>query len=183
MEDTSTNEQVVKYSSNRAWWTPVLLLGLYLPALSHMRLSIWFLVTLPAIAILMSVLYLSTHPTLTFSTTSLEQTRWMRRTTVNLGNLKQVQAIFTARQTNVMDPQTGEYRSTFRWYFKSPDDWAGKHPVQAFRIEDRDGHQLTISVIGTRVDQWSPLLLRALESQTAVDLGPRTLESLKICAR
>lgn len=70
-----------------------------------------------------------------------------------------------------------------RWYFKSPDDWAGKPPVTSISMRDRWGGHLTLSVLRTNVDRWSRYLNEAIKEHPEVELGPRVTEALESLSR
>ncbi|MBW8076602.1 MAG: hypothetical protein GJU76_00655 [Gallionella sp.] len=180
MENIDNGQDSVRYSTNPAWWTPPLLLLLLLPTQIHNRhFGMWLVLDVALLALFLFVFYLLTHPLLTFSQSALARRRGPFRVKVDLSNLESVRVSTIGRQTSVLDPQTGERRSVIRFYVKSPDDWAGKPPVQSISISDRQGRHLTLGVRRTNVNRWGAYLLRAINEQPNVELGPRVIEALE----
>ena len=183
MDTAPEGQESVRYATTRAWWTPSVLLLLLLPKQIHSSQLRWWLIDVALLLVLLLILYVFTHPTLTFSPLAITQKRGPFRVTVDLNALQSVRINLTQRRTNVTDPQTGERRSVIRSYVKSPDDWAGKPPVQGFYVEDSSGHHLTLSVLRTGASRWGAYLLRAMKAQSEVDLGPRVVEALESITR
>ena len=143
---------------------------------------LWWVIDLAAVVLLLAVLYVLTHPTLRYSALTLTQSRGPFRTSIDLRSLASVRVLDAVRRSNVLDPQTGERRSNIRWFYKSPDDWGGKTPVQGYVVRDTDGHRMAINAARAGAP-WAPLLLSALNTQPDVELGPRVVQSLKDFAR
>lgn len=183
MTDLSESQESFRYTSNRGWWTPTLLLLLLLPKQVHSSQPKWWIIDAVIFVVLLAILYVMTHPTLTFSPVSITQQRGPFRTTIDLKHLQTVRIDTVQRRTNVMDPQTGERRSVIRWNYKNPDDWAGKPPVQGFYMQDCEDHHLSLSVLRTKPGVWCAHLLRAIKEQTEVEIGPRVVEALESFVR
>lgn len=180
MDNIDSGQVSVKYATNPAWWTPPLLLLLLLPIQVHKgHFWIWLIIIAVLFALLLFILYQLTHPLLTFSQSFIARRRGPFRVKVDLSELESVRASTIARQTSVLDPQTGDRRSVIRFFVKSPDDWAGKPPVQSFYISDCHGRHLTLGVQRTSVSRWGACLLRAINEQPNVELGPRVIEALE----
>ena len=184
MSNVEYGQDSVRFATNRAWWTPPLLLLLLLPIQIH-RGNFWISAVIDAAlaALLLCILFLLTHPILTFSQSAMSRRRGPFRVTVDLGDLESVRAITTSRRTSVLNPQTGEKRSVVRFYVTSPDDWSGKLPVQSFYIRDSRGNHLTLGVLRTKVNLWGACLLRAINAKPDVELGPRVVEALEAFTR
>jgi len=172
-------EESIKYTTTKAWWTPALLLLLLVPKQIRSGQLRWWIVDVAMLLLLLLVLYVVTHPTLTFSPMAISQKRGPFRVSIDLNDLQSVRINVTQRRTNVIDPQTGERRSIVRFYTKYPDDWGGKPPVQGFYIRDRDGHYLALGILRTESGRWCRYLLRAIKGQPDVELGPRVIEALE----
>jgi hypothetical protein len=97
---------------------------------------------------------------------------------IDLNNLKSVRVITTVRRNRVIDPQTGEDRQA-NFYYKRPDDWAGKPPAQGFNISDSVGHHLALRFLRTSADHWGAYLLGAVKAQPLLKLGPGVMETLE----
>lgn len=182
MGDETSGEESIKYSSSPGWWAPALLDLLAWPALLRASSVLWWVIDVVAVALLLTGLYTLSHPTLRYSTGSFTQRRGPFRTSVDLKNLSSVRVLDAVRRSNVLDPQTGERRSNIRWFYKSPDDWGGKTPVQGYVIRDADGHHMSVNASRTGAP-WAGFLLNALDEQPEVDLGPRVVQSLRDFAR
>ena len=183
MDDIAGGPGVVRYSTTPGWWVPALLDLLALPALVRSGALQWWAIDVVAALIVLAVLYVLTHPRLSFSPESFSLRRGPMRTTVDLRSLAWVRATEVARRTNVLDPQTGDRRSVIRWYRTSPDDWAGKTPTQGYVIEDGAGRRLVLDAVRSGGHRWVPYIQAALKEQPDVELGPRVMESLKDFAR
>jgi len=183
MSDSPNVSEAIRYTSNSSWWTPTLLLLLFLPAQISSGHSWWFLVDLAAAVLLLVVLYVFTHPTLTFSAEMISQHRGLSHVSIDLRDLQSVRANTVNRRMNVLDPQTGDRRSVIRWNWRSPDDWGGKPPVQAFCLRDTKGRHLALGVLRTGVDRWGVYLLRAIRENPEVELGPRVVDALNELTR
>jgi len=183
MDHLTDGQETNKFATNRAWWTPTLLWLLLLPKQIHSSQLRWWLVDVAVLLLLLPVLYVLTHPTLTFSPHSLAQRRGPFHVSINLSDLQSVRVITTARRTAVNDPRTGERRSVIRFYAKYPDDSAGKPPVQGLYVRDADGHHLTLRFLRSGADRWGECLLHAIREQPEVELGPRVMEALASISR
>lgn len=179
MNDIAGGPGIVRYCTTPGWWVPALLDLLALPALVRSDALQWWAVDVAGALIVLAVLYVLTHPRLSFSAVSFSLRRGPFRTTVDLRNLAWVRATEVASRINVLDPQTGDRRSIIRWYRKSPDDWAGKTPILGYVIEDGAGRSLVLDAIRSGAHRWVPYLQAALKDQPDVELGPRVMESLK----
>ena len=184
MTESTTGEESVKYVTNRSWWVPgffaIPLLLQY--ALSHPSPRRWLVSAVVDLA-LWFVPYLLTHPTLTYSPQVIVQRRGPFRSSIDLDALERVRVSTVNRQSAVMDPLTGERRSVIRWYWRSPDDWAGKPPVTSVSMRDRRGGHLTLSVLRNDVDRWGRYLFQAIKDHPEVELGPRVTEALENLTR
>ena len=180
MAEPGESEESLRYVRNRSWWTPAFFL---LPLLvrwvhSNPSVSRWLLAAGIDLAILI-VFYVLNHAILTFSPRVIAQRRGPFRANVDLDALESVRVSTLSRQNAVLDPQTGERRSVIRWYFKSPDDWAGKPPVTSISMRDRRGNHLTLNVLKTEVERWGAYLMQAIKEHPEVELGPRVTEALE----
>ncbi len=183
MSELGDGREVVRYVSNPAWWTPVLLVLVLLPSQIRSGGIASFFLDLAIVVVLLTVLYVITHPTLTFSANEVAQRRGPFRVTINLNHLQSVRANTVNRRTNVLDPNTGDRRSVIRWRVKSPDDWGGRPPVQGFYLRDANDSHLALGVVRTSVDRWGAFLLHAIKDQPEVQLGPRVIDALEAFTR
>ncbi len=184
MAEASGSEESLKYATNKLWWTPAFFAIPLLLHYAHSNPSLrrW-LVAAVVDAVILLVFYVLNHAKLTFSPREIAQQRGPIRTGVDLSALEWVRVGTTSRQNAVLDPQTGERRSVIRWYFKSPDDWAGKPPVTSISMRDQRGNHLTLNVLKTDVEHWGVFLLQAIKDHPEVDLGPRVTEALESLTR
>ena len=182
MGDAASQETTYRYVTTPGWWAPAVLDLLVVPALIHAGSAVWWAVDAVALAIVLAALYVLTHPTLRYSAHSFIQSRGPFRTRIDLGSLASVRALDVVRRSNVLDPQTGERRSNIRWFYKSPDDWGGKIPIQGYVIRDADGHRMVLNAARAGAP-WAAFLLEALTQQPDVELGPRVMPSLRDFAR
>ncbi|MBW4029537.1 MAG: hypothetical protein HIU57_02520 [Acidobacteria bacterium] len=132
--------------------------------------------------LLVLVLYIATHPTLSFSPRSITQRRGPFRVGIDLSDLSSVRIDIRTRQINATDPQTGHPRQV-NFYFKPSDDEAGKRPVQGLVLSDNSGHHLALRFSRTGANRWGEYLLSAVRQQPEVDLGPRVMETLERIVR
>jgi hypothetical protein len=183
MAEVPEQVESVRYSTTPAWWTPALLLLVLVPKQLHSSQSWWWFADAGLLALSLLILYELTHPSLSFTAHSISQRRGPFRATIDLDDLRVVRVVLTQRRTNVIDPQTGERRSVVRFYYKQPDDWGGKPPVQGFSLRDGQGHHLTLGVAHTGASRWGTYLLRAIEGDDEVELGPRVVEALRSVTR
>lgn len=184
MDNLPDGLQTIKYATTRAWWTPTLLLVLWLPEQVHSgQLRWWWLADIVLLLLLLLVLYVFTHPTLTFSPPAITQQRGPFRVSIDLNDLQSVRVNTTVRRVAAIDPQTGERRPVIRFNYKYPDDWAGKPPVQSFYVRDSNGHHLALSILRTGADRWGAYLLSAIREQPQLELGPRVMEALESITR
>ncbi len=182
MSDGAAREPTFTYATTPGWWAPVVLDAVAWPALMRAASALWWVVNVAVVALVVVVLYVLTHPTLRYSPDSFSLSRGPFRTNVDLRNLSSVRVGGAVRRSNVLDPQTGERRSNVRWFYKSPDDWGGKPPIQGYVLSDTDGHRMFVNVARAGAP-WAPLLLSALTEQPDVELGPRVVPSLRDFAR
>ena len=182
MDNEGTRDGTLRYCTTPGWWAPALLDLFALPALVRSGSTPWWTIDVVALVLVLAVLYVLTHPTLRYSSTSFTLSRGPFQASVDLGDLAAVRVIDLVRRTNVLDPQTGDRRSNIRWFIKSPDDWSGVTPVQGYVIKDTDGHRVSINAARAGAP-WAPLLLAALREHPDVELGPRVLSSLSDFAR
>lgn len=182
MNNATADSDTLTYATTPGWWVPVLLDLFAWPALLRAGAVGYWLIDAVAVVLAVATLYVVTHPTLRYSAHSLSQSRGPFRTTVDLTRLASVRAVQVARRTNVLDPQTGESRSNIRWFSSSPDDWAGKPPIESYVVTDTAGHRLSLNAARTGAP-WAQRLLTALREQPDVELGPRVVESLTQFAR
>ncbi len=182
MSDSDSDEQTFRYATTPGWWVPALLDPFALPALNRASSPLWWSVDAVAVALLLAVLYVLTHPTLRYSPLSFTQSRGPFRTSRAGGRVGSGGVVGGVRGNNLRDPQTGERRSNIRWFYKSPDDWGGKTPVQGYVIKDTGGHHMFLNAARAGAP-WATFLLSALNEQPEVELGPRVIQSLKDFAR
>ncbi len=182
MGNAVSRDGTLRYSTTPGWWAPALLDLFALPVLVHSGSALRWAIDVAAVALLLVVIYVFTHPTLRYSSSSFTLSRGPFRTSIDLRDLASVRVIDVVRRSNVLDPQTGERRSNIRWFYKSPDDWGGVTPVQGYVIRDTDGHRVSINAARTGAP-WAPLLLAALNEHPDVELGPRVVPSLNDFAR
>jgi hypothetical protein len=176
------SEETLRYSTNSGWWVPALLDLLALPALRRANSPLWWGVDVAIVVVILAALYMLTHVTLRYSSSSFILSRGPFRTSVNPKDLSSVRGVDVVRRSNVLDPLTGERRSNFRWFYKSADDWGGKVPVRGYVIEDASGHHMSINVVRAGAP-WAGILLSALREQPEVELGPRVVQTLTDFAR
>jgi hypothetical protein len=179
MDNLPEGLQTIKYATNRGWWTPTLLLVLWLPGLVHSgQFRRWWLVDIVFLLLLLLILYFVMHPILSFSPRTITQRRGPFRVSIDLNDLQSVRIDTRARQYNAIDPQTGQPRQV-NFYFKRPDDWAGKRPAQGFYLRDNKGHYLALRFLRTGANRWGAYLLSAVRKQPELELGPRVMETLE----
>jgi hypothetical protein len=142
----------------------------------------WWLVDIFLLLLLLVILYVFTHPTLSFSSSTITQRRGPFHVSIDLNNLESVRVNTTVRRNRVIDPQTGEERQA-NFYYQRPDDWAGKTPAQGFDIRDSNGHHLSLRFSRTRADYWGQFLLHAVKAQPLLELGPGVMETLERVTR
>ena len=181
MGNAVSRDGTLRYSTTPGWWAPALLDLFALPVLVHSGSALRWAIDVAAVALLLVVIYVFTHPTLRYSSSSFTLSRGPFRTSIDLRDLASVRVIDVVRRSNVLDPQTGERRSNIRWFYKSR-DWGGVTPVQGYVIRDTDGHRVSINAARTGAP-WAPLLLAALNEHPDVELGPRVVPSLNDFAR
>ena len=87
MSELGDGREVVRYVSNPAWWTPVLLVLVLLPSQIRSGGIASFFLDLAIVVVLLTVLYVFTHPTLTFSANEVAQRRGPFRVTINLNRV------------------------------------------------------------------------------------------------
>lgn len=182
MDNADSGNGSLRYATSPGWWAPALLDLFAWPALVRSGSVLWWALDVAAVAFLLVALYVLTHPTIRYSSSAFSLSRGPFGTSIDLRHLASVRAMDVVRRTNVLDPQTGERRSTIRWFYKSPDDWGGVTPVQGYVIKDTDGHRVTITAARAGAP-WAPLLLAALAAQPDVELGPQVIQSLNAFAR
>ena len=178
MDNLPEGQQTIKCATNRGWWTPTLLLVLWLPEQVHSgQFRRWWLVDTVLLLPLLLVLYVVTHPILSFSPRTITQRRGPLRVSIDLNDLQSVRLDTRVRQVNAIDPQTGQPRQV-NFYFKRPDDWAGKRLAQGIYLRDNKGHQLALRFLRTGANRWGANLLSAVREQPELELGPRVMETL-----
>lgn len=183
MEELPDSGQTLRYVTNRGWWTPTALLALVPPGQIHSgQLREWWLVDVTVLVLLLLVLYLATHPILTFSPQAITQRRGPFRVRIDLKNLSSVRISTTARQIGAIDPQTGQPRQV-NFFFRQSDDWAGKRPATGVTLTDYEGHHVALRFLRTGADRWGAYVLSAIKQQPEVDLGPRVMETLERIVR
>ena len=184
MDNLPGGQEAIRYSTTRSWWTPTLLFILWLP--EQVRSGYprwWWLVDIVFNSLLLLVLYVFTHPTLTFSSSAITQHRGPFHVSIDLSDLQSVRVNTTVRRVAAIDPQTGERRPVIRFNYKDSNDWTGKLPVQGFYVRDSNGHHLTLNILRTGADRWGAILLSAIRDQPQLELGPRVMEALESITR
>jgi hypothetical protein len=183
VESLNKDQQTLRYVTNRGWWAPTLLLLIWLPAQNRWgQLSQWWPLDIVGLLLLVLILYVATHPILSFSPRTIVQRRGPFRVSIDLDDLQSVRVDTRTRQINAIDPQTGQPRQV-NFYFKRTDDWAGKRPAQGLVLRDNKGHHLSLSFLRTGANQWGVYLLRSVRENPEVDLGPRVIETLERIVR
>lgn len=183
MDSLPQDQQTLKYVTNRGWWTPTLLLLLWLLAQNHSgQLKRWWPVDIVVLLLLLLVLYVLTHPILSFSPRTFTQRRGPFRVSIDLDDLESVRIDTRARQINAIDPQTDQPRQV-NFYFKRPDDWSGKRPAQSLVLRDDKGHHLALRFLRTDANRWGAYLLSEVRKNPELDLGPRVIETLERITR
>lgn len=179
MDSLPQDQQILKYVTNRGWWTPTLLLLLWLLAQNRSdQLKRWWPVDIVVLLLLLLVLYVVTHPVLSFSPQTFTQRRGPFRVSIDLDDLESVRIDTRARQINAINPQTGQRRQ-LNFYFKRPDDWSEKRPAQGLVLRDNKGHRLALRFLRTGANRWGAYLLSAVRNDPELDLGPRVTETLE----
>jgi hypothetical protein len=177
------DQQTLKYVTNRGWWTPTLLLLIWLLVQNHSgQLRRWWPIDIGVLLLLVLVLYVATHPILSFSPRTITQRRGPYRVSIDLDDLQSVRIDTRARQIKAIDPQTGQPR-LLNFYFKQPDDWAGKRPAQGLVLRDNKGHHLALRFLRTGANRWGADLLSSVREKPELDLGPRVIETLERIVR
>ena len=183
MDSLPQDQQTLKYVTNRGWWTPTLLLLLWVFTQNRSGdLKRWWFVDIVALLLLLLVLYVVTHPVLSFSPRRFTQRRGPFRVSIDLEDLESVRIDTRVRQINAIDPQTGQPRQV-NFYFKRTDDWSGKQPVRGLILRDSKGHQLALRFLRTGANRWGAYLLSAVSTNPELDLGPRVIETLERIVR
>jgi len=183
MDNLPEGQQTLKYVTNRGWWTPTMLLLLGLPGQLHSgQLRRWWVVDITVLVLLLLVLYVVTHPILSFTPQAITQRRGPFRVSIELNNLNSVRIDTRTRQVNAIDPSTGHPRQV-NFFFRQTDDWAGKRPASGLVLIDNEGHHLALRFLRTGADCWGAYLLSAMKQQPELDLGPRVMETLERIVR
>lgn len=73
MDDSPDDQETIKCATNRAWWTRAPLLVIWLPGQLHSSYFRWWLVDIFILIALVVVLYVGTHPPLSFSPSTITQ--------------------------------------------------------------------------------------------------------------
>ena len=91
MDSLPQDQQTLKYVTNRGWWTPTLLLLLWVFTQNRSGdLKRWWFVDIVALLLLVLVLYVVTHPILSFSPQTFSQRRGPFRVGIDLEDLESV---------------------------------------------------------------------------------------------
>ena len=182
MDSPPDDQETLTYVTNRAWWTPTLLLAFWLPWQLHSSHFQWALTDILILLLLVVVLYMATHPTLSFSPGAISQRRGPFHVSIDLSALESVRVNNTVRRSKAIDPLTGERRQ-MNFFYRNPDDWAGLTPAQGFYIRDSHGHHLALRFLRTRANRWGSYLLSAIRERPQLELGPRVMETLERIVR
>lgn len=183
MDEAGEIQRSLRYVTNRGWWTPSLLVLAWVAVLAHSRRPAWWsIVDVALFVIVLSVLYLVTHPTLTFSPSTIAQRRGPFRVSIDLANLASVRVNTMTRGISVVDPQTGQRPQINFFYPRRQDVGAATLPRGVY-LRDTRGHRLALNFLRTDVTGWGACLVRALKAQPEVELGPQVMATLERVVR